>query len=61
MADDLKYRGEPDRSRINLREVHEVRYWSQKFRVSAEKLQAAVKAVGPQATDVERHLKSSQH
>ncbi|MBC7954736.1 MAG: DUF3606 domain-containing protein [Cytophagales bacterium] len=61
MSDDLKNRGEPDRSRINLTEVHEVRYWSQKFGVSAEALQAAVKAAGSQAKDVESHLKSAKN
>jgi hypothetical protein len=61
MADDLKNRGEPDRSRINLQEVHEVQYWARKFGVSAQELQTAVKAAGPQAKDVERHLKSARH
>jgi hypothetical protein len=60
MADDMKNRGDPDRSRINLKEVHEVRYWAQKFGVSAEALQAAVKEAGPQAKDVEQHLKSGK-
>lgn len=58
MADDLKNRGEPDRSRINLHEVHEVQYWTRKFGVSAQELQTAVKAAGSQAADVERHLKT---
>ena len=60
MADDLKNRGEPDRSRVNLKEVHEVQYWTRKLGVSAEQLQQAVKAVGPQASDVERHLKTTK-
>ena len=60
MADDLKNRGEPDRSRINLKEVHEVQYWTRKLSVSAEQLQQAVKAVGSQASDVERHLKTTK-
>lgn len=60
MADDLKNRGEPDRSRINLKEVHEVQYWSRRFGVSAQELQTAVKAAGPQAKDVERHLKAER-
>lgn len=58
MADDLKNRGEPDRSRVNLKEAHEVQYWSRKFGVPAEQLRTAVKAAGPQASDVEKHLKS---
>jgi hypothetical protein len=61
MSDDLKNRGEPDRSRINLHEVHEVQYWARKFGVSAQELQTAVKAAGPQAKDVERHLKTHKH
>jgi hypothetical protein len=60
MADDLKNRGEPDRSRVNLKEVPEVQYWSKKFGVSAEQLRSAVKAAGPQAGDVEKHLKSAK-
>ncbi len=31
MSDDLKNRGEPDRS-LSLSEEHEVRYWSKAFR-----------------------------
>ena len=30
MSDDLKNRGEPDRSRISLSEEHEVRYWTKR-------------------------------
>lgn len=61
MSDDLQKRGEPDRSRINLQEVHEVQYWARKFGISAQELQTAVKAAGPQAKDVERHLKTQKH
>ena len=56
MSDDLKNRGEPDRSRIALGEEHEVRYWTNKFGITEEKLQAAVKAVGNSAPDVEAWL-----
>ena len=31
MADDLTNRGAQDRSRINVNEKHEVRYWAQKW------------------------------
>ena len=46
MADDLKDRGAQDRSRINVNEDHEVRYWTQKWGVSKEQLTAAVQKVG---------------
>ena len=46
MADDLKDRGAQDRSRINVHEDHEVRYWTQKWSVSKEQLTAAVQKVG---------------
>jgi Protein of unknown function (DUF3606) len=35
MADDLSKRGSQDRSRINIHEDYEVRYWSTKFGVSS--------------------------
>ena len=58
MSDDLKNRGEPDRSRISLTEEHEVRYWTQALGVDKERLAAAVKAVGSSADRVREHLKS---
>ncbi|SKC56983.1 DUF3606 domain-containing protein [Pseudoxanthomonas indica] len=56
MSDDLTKRGEPDRSRIALGEEHEVRYWTKKFGITEERLQAAVKAVGNSAQNVEAWL-----
>jgi len=47
MSDDKSKTGSPDRDRINVHEDYEVRYWTQKFGVSAEKLKAAVTAAGP--------------
>jgi hypothetical protein len=40
-------------------EDHEVRYWSQKFGVSADQLKAAVKKVGNSASAVEKELKAA--
>ncbi|VTU42022.1 MULTISPECIES: DUF3606 domain-containing protein [unclassified Variovorax] len=57
MADDKTKTGGQDRSRINVNEDYELRDWSAKFGVSPEQLKEAVKAVGPMAQDVERHLK----
>ena len=62
MADDKRNTGRPDRDRINLEEDYEVQYWSEKFGVSIEELAAAVKKVGPMASDVQRELKThSRH
>lgn len=56
MADNLNERGPQDRSRVNVNEEWELQYWSRKFGVSAEQLRAAVKAVGPSADAVGKHL-----
>jgi hypothetical protein len=58
MADDRNIRGPADRTRVNVNENYEVRYWTQKFGCTEAQLRAAVKAVGVMAADVERHLKS---
>ena len=60
MADNLQNRGEPDRSRINLNEPHEVKYWTQRLGVSADELRAAVAAAGTQVEAVEARLKQAQ-
>lgn len=57
MADDRAQRGPQDASRIALGEDYEVRYWTERFSVSREQLEEAVKAVGNGAEAVERHLK----
>lgn len=56
MTDNLKDRGSADRSRINVHEAHEVRYWTEALGVSAEQLKAAVQKVGVMAKDVRQHL-----
>lgn len=56
MADDPNQRGGQDRTRIDVHQEHELRYWSQKFGVSPEALKAAVQAVGTRAEDVQRHV-----
>lgn len=58
MADDKTLRGPQDASRIALGEDYEVDYWTGKFGVTRERLEAAVKAVGNSAAAVEAHLKS---
>ena len=58
MADDKGRPGGQDRTRIDINEDYELRDWSKKLGVSAEQLKSAVKAVGTNAKDVEKHLKS---
>lgn len=57
MGDDKSKRGAPDRSRINLNEDYEVKYWTKELGVSEARLRAAVAAVGVMAADVRKHLK----
>ena len=54
--DDLKNRGQPDRSKINMHEDHEVQYWTKHLKVSKEELQKAVDKVGNSATAVRKEL-----
>jgi hypothetical protein len=46
MADDLKNRGAQDRSRVNIHEDYEVRYWTTKWGVTREQLVEAVQRAG---------------
>ena len=57
MADDRTQVGPQDRTRINVNEDYELRYWSERFGVSQQKLKEAVAAVGVSASAVEAHLK----
>lgn len=56
MTDDLKHRGPPDTSRVNVNEAWEVRYWCGKWGCTEAQLRAAVKAVGVSSAAVARHL-----
>jgi Protein of unknown function (DUF3606) len=53
---DLKHKGEPDRSKINMDEDLEVKYWLKEFGVSIEKLQQVVDKVGNSAATVRKEL-----
>jgi len=59
MSDDTAQRGSADRSRINMNQDHEVRYWTQALGVSEDELRRAVGAVGVSADKVREHLKTS--
>jgi hypothetical protein len=56
MADDLKNRGAQDRSRVNVHEDHEVRYWTEKWGVTKQQLADAVKKAGVSVDAVAREL-----
>jgi hypothetical protein len=56
MADDLKDRGGRDRSRVNVHEDYEVRYWTHKWGVTKEQLVQAVQKAGVSAQAVAREL-----
>ncbi len=56
MSDDLNKKGPQDRSKINIHESWEVKYWCGKFDCTKAELAAAVKAVGVSAEAVRKHL-----
>ena len=56
MADNLQSAGPQDRSRINVHEEWELRYWTQELGVSKERLAELVKEVGPSASAVRQRL-----
>jgi hypothetical protein len=59
MSDDKTQRSPQDASRVAMGEDYEVDYWTHRFGVSRETLQAAVDAVGNGADAVERQLKKA--
>lgn len=59
MADDKTNRGPQDRSRININEDYEGRYWTDKLGVSKPQLEEAVRKVGSYAKPVEEELRKS--
>lgn len=56
MSDNLNNRGPADRSRVNVNEDWERRYWCGQFGCTESQLRAAVQAVGPMAEKVKAHL-----
>jgi len=59
MTDDPNARGPQDRSRVNVEQEYERRYWAEKWSVSEDELRQAVEKVGPMAADVARELGKS--
>ncbi|WP_271576405.1 DUF3606 domain-containing protein [Bradyrhizobium sp. CCBAU 11361] len=54
--DNLTKREQPDRSKINMDEAFEVKYWTHTLGVSKEELQKAVDKVGNSAAAVRKEL-----
>ncbi|MGY3391540.1 hypothetical protein ACVWW6_004131 [Bradyrhizobium sp. USDA 3311] len=54
--DNLTKREQPDRSKINMDEAFEVKYWTHALGVSKEELQRAVDKVGNSAAAVRKEL-----
>jgi Protein of unknown function (DUF3606) len=54
--DDLKNKGPQDRSKINMHEDYEVKYWTKELGVDKEQLQKLVDKVGNSATAVRKEL-----
>jgi len=57
MADDKAKRGKQDRSKINMHEDYEVRYWTKHLGVSREELERTVNKVGNSAAAVRKELR----
>ena len=56
--DSLTRRAQPDRSRINMHQGIEVKYWTRALGVSKERLQQAVDKVGNSAAAIRKELAS---
>lgn len=56
MSADLDNTGPQDGSRININELNEIRYWTQRFAVSEADLRKAVADVGVSSNAVAVHL-----
>src|SRR5689334_12041528 len=56
MSDNLTNRVQPDRSKINMNEDYEVKYWTHALGVTREALQKAVDKVGNSAATVRKEL-----
>jgi hypothetical protein len=56
MADDLTNRGPADRSRINMHEDYEIRYWTKALGVSKDELQRLVDKHGNSAAKIKEAL-----
>jgi len=56
VSDNHTKRAQPDRSKINMHEAHEVKYWTHALGVTREELQKAIDKVGNSAATVRKEL-----
>ena len=56
MPDDVSKKGPADKTKVNVNESWELKYWTKTLNVAEEKLKAAVKAVGTRVEDIRKHL-----
>jgi predicted RNA-binding protein YlqC (UPF0109 family) len=56
MSDNLTKRDQPDRSKINMSEAYEVRYWIKHLNISHAELQRVIDKVGNSAAAVRKEL-----
>lgn len=56
--DNLQNRGQPDRSKINMHEPDEVKYWTHQLGVSQDQLKKVIEKVGNSAAAVRKELAS---
>jgi hypothetical protein len=59
MSDDVRKRGPEDRSRINVNEPWELKYWSKTLGVTPDRLKEVIRQVGTRTEDVEQYLSST--
>lgn len=57
MSGDLSKRGPADRSRVNVNEPWEVKYWRKEFGCTEQQLRQAIAAAGDSAAKVGQYLK----
>jgi len=54
--DKLTRRGQPDRSKINMDEDYEVKYWARELGITRARLQQLIDKVGNSAAAVRKEL-----
>jgi uncharacterized protein DUF3606 len=54
--DNLTKKDQPDRSKINMHEDYEVKYWTKELGVTRGRLQKAIEKVGNSASAVRKEL-----
>lgn len=68
MADDLKKKGKEDRSLVNTRQIHEIRYWTKRFQCTQRELVLAERCassctpedVGEQLVKADERIRASR-